>query len=88
MIFAETAARLGIKRRRTRPFRLETNGKVERFNKTLLEEWAYVWLYRSNRERRRPSVRGCASAIGADHTPDSTASPRYGPRQQRPRKYT
>ena len=26
---------------------------VERFNKTLLEEWAYARLYRSNTERRR-----------------------------------
>jgi transposase InsO family protein len=53
VVFAETAAGLGIKLRRTRPFRPQTNGKVERFNKTLLEEWAYARLYRSNRERRR-----------------------------------
>ena len=34
-----------------RPRRPETNGKVERFNRTLLEEWAYVRLYRSEAER-------------------------------------
>jgi transposase InsO family protein len=31
----------------------QTNGKVERFNRTLLEEWAYVLPYRSNERRTR-----------------------------------
>jgi transposase InsO family protein len=50
---AKAYAGLGIALRRTRRYRPQTNGKVERFNKTLLEEWAYARLYRSNRERRR-----------------------------------
>ena len=53
VLFAETAAGLGIRRKRTRRYRPQTNGKVERFNKTLLEEWAYARMYRSNTERRR-----------------------------------
>jgi transposase InsO family protein len=51
--FAETAAGLGIRLKRTRRYRPQTNGKVERFNKTLLDEWAYRRPYRSNTERRR-----------------------------------
>jgi transposase InsO family protein len=57
VVFAETAAGLGITLKRTRRYRPQTNGKVERFNKTLLEEWAYARLYRSNTERRRAFAR-------------------------------
>jgi transposase InsO family protein len=54
---AETAAGLGIRRKRTRPYRPQTNGKVERFNRTLGDEWAYARLYHSNAERRRAFAR-------------------------------
>jgi transposase InsO family protein len=55
--FAETAAGLGDPAAAHAPLRPQTNGKVERFNKTMLEEWAYARLYRSNDERRRGFTR-------------------------------
>lgn len=41
----------GARHLRTRPYRPQTNGKAERFNQTLLREWAYDQPYRSNRQR-------------------------------------
>jgi transposase InsO family protein len=42
---------LGATGKLTRAHRPQTNGKVERFNRTLLEEWAYLRPYTSNDER-------------------------------------
>src|SRR4051794_8019743 len=41
----------GITHKRTRPYRPQTNGKVERFHRTLAEEWAYAAVYTSDAER-------------------------------------
>lgn len=49
-LFAETLGE-AIKHKRTRPYRPQTNGKVERFNRTTLEEWAYARPYDSEAER-------------------------------------
>ena len=49
--YRDALRRLDIGHRWTRPFRPQTNGKAERFIRTLLDEWAYVRPYRSNAKR-------------------------------------
>jgi transposase InsO family protein len=51
--FQAALAETGAVHKRTRPFRPQTNGKVERFHQTLLNGWAYKTLYTTNEERRR-----------------------------------
>jgi transposase InsO family protein len=50
-LHALACRRLGIRHLRTRPFRPQTNGKAERFIRTLLAGWAYGAIYRSSSER-------------------------------------
>jgi transposase InsO family protein len=50
-LHALACRRLGIRHLRTRPFRPQTNGKAERFIRTLLAGWAYGAIYTSSAER-------------------------------------
>jgi transposase InsO family protein len=48
----DACARLGITPKRTRPYRPQTNGKIERFHRTLADGWAYGRFYDSEQQRR------------------------------------
>jgi transposase InsO family protein len=45
-------ADLHISPKRTRPYRPQTNGKIERFHRTLADGWAYARFYSSETQRR------------------------------------
>jgi transposase InsO family protein len=48
----QTCAELGITPKRTRPYRPQTNGKIERFHRTLADGWAFKKFYSSESARR------------------------------------
>ena len=50
-LWRETLEAGGITPKRTRPYRPQTNGKIERFHRILLEEWAYIRDWHSDTER-------------------------------------
>ncbi|MDR7330482.1 IS481 family transposase [Corynebacterium guangdongense] len=51
-LWARTCADLGVAPKRTRPYRPQTNGKIERFHRTLADGWAYATCYDSEAARR------------------------------------
>lgn len=48
----DALAATGTRHKRTRPYRPQTNGKVERYHRVLVEEWAYAQPYQSETHRR------------------------------------
>jgi len=51
-LWRDTCAELGIKPKKTRPYRPQTNGKIERFHRTLADGWAFSRHYNSESARR------------------------------------
>ena len=59
----------------TRAYRPQTNGKVERFNRTLLAEWAYARPWNSDGQRTRALTAGSTATTITATTPPSAAHP-------------
>ena len=51
-LWHDTCAELGISVKKTRPYRPQTNGKIERFHRTMAEGWAFKKFYNSESARR------------------------------------
>ncbi|SCL14380.1 Integrase core domain-containing protein [Micromonospora nigra] len=85
----EACHHLGIKPKKTRPYRLRTNGKVERFHRTMTEGWAPrrfynsehtrraalpAWLHHYNHHRPHTATSGKPPTTRLTNVPGSTAS--------------
>ena len=51
-LWRDACAELAITPKRTRPYRPQTNGKIERFHRTMADGWAFKKLYNSESARR------------------------------------
>jgi transposase InsO family protein len=49
----DACTELGVVHKRTRPYRPQTNGKIERFHRTMTAGWAFRRLYLSESQRRK-----------------------------------
>ncbi len=67
-MFQDQLKDLGIAHRRTANYRPQTNGKAERFNRTLLEEFAYKELFTTNQAAIR-SPRALGRLLQCEQTP-------------------
>ena len=75
-IHAAACRTLGIRHLRTRAYRPQTNGKAERFIRTLLAGWAYGAIYRSSTDRTPPLTDGSGTTtITANTQPSATNRP-------------
>ena len=60
--------------RQTRPYRPQTNGKIERFHRTLADGWAFARFYTTETARRTPCQHGSTSTTTTGPTPPAGTS--------------
>jgi transposase InsO family protein len=78
-IHALACRALGVRHLRTRPRRPQTNGKAERFIRTMLAGWAYGALYAPTENAPPPLTAGSgATTITADTQPSAANHPSHG----------
>jgi transposase InsO family protein len=68
-LWAQTCAALGVKPSRTRPYRPQTNGKIERFHRTLAEGWGYARCMPRRATDGKPCQDGSTSTTTTAPTP-------------------
>ncbi len=74
LLHALACRTLGLRHLRTQPYRPRTNGKAERFIRTMLGGWAYGAIYGTSPNEHEHSQPGSTTTIAADHTAASTTS--------------
>lgn len=77
-LWRDTCEVLSITPKRTRPHRPQTNGKVERFHRTMADGWAYARCYTSEGNAEKPSQAGSTITTSTDLTrPVATSRPSH-----------
>ena len=71
----DACAELGITPKRTRPYRPQTNGKIERFHRTLTDGWAFGRFYNSEKPAAKRYRPGSTNTITTGPTPQSGGKP-------------
>jgi transposase InsO family protein len=68
----DACAELNITHKRTRPYRPQTNGKIERFHRTPGDGWTYAQFYQSTKHRST-ALPGCAATVQGNSTGSTDA---------------
>jgi transposase InsO family protein len=73
-LWREALTAAAITHKRTRPYRPQTNGEVERFHRNLADEWAYARPTPAKPNDDKPLHPGCTRTTITAATPHSAAS--------------